>query len=187
VWWGYATLDELVGAYLAAKALWLPSNARSEAFGLVQIEAMACGCPVINTAIPHSGVAWVSKHGKTGFTVPVEHPAAFAAAANQLLGHPELREMLACGARRRATDLFSDQTMAVRTLDLYSKIIARAQEAARIAGRYLAAPEPAVEVTSPNRPPRLPLPSGVRSDRTEAFTAFTVTESESVLEGQQTH
>src|SRR5437868_8857265 len=47
----------LIPYYLAARALWFPSNARSEAFGLVQVEAMASGCPVINTAIPHSGVA----------------------------------------------------------------------------------------------------------------------------------
>ena len=52
--------DTLVGAYRAATALWFPSNARSEGFGLVQVEAMASGCPVINTAIPHSGVSWVS-------------------------------------------------------------------------------------------------------------------------------
>ena len=53
-------LPRLAPYYLAADAFWFPSNARSEAFGLVQVEAMAAGCPVINAAIPHSGVAWVS-------------------------------------------------------------------------------------------------------------------------------
>jgi glycosyltransferase involved in cell wall biosynthesis len=41
--------EEIVGAYHAATALWFPSNARSEGFGLVQVEAMASGCPVISS------------------------------------------------------------------------------------------------------------------------------------------
>src|SRR6185437_12706301 len=65
---------DLVPYYLAADAFWFPSNARSEAFGLVQDEAMAAGCPVINTQIPHSGVSWVSLHEETGLTVPVDDP-----------------------------------------------------------------------------------------------------------------
>src|SRR5262249_37034514 len=52
IWAGKLSETELIGAYHAATALWFPSVARSEAFGLVQIEAMASGCPVINTDIP---------------------------------------------------------------------------------------------------------------------------------------
>src|SRR5439155_27360750 len=80
VWRGHVGEDELVGAYHAATALWFPSNARSEGFGLVQVEAMASGCPVINTAVPASGVAWVCRHEETGLTVPVGDAAALAAA-----------------------------------------------------------------------------------------------------------
>ncbi|MHC5539314.1 glycosyltransferase, partial [Singulisphaera rosea] len=72
---------KIVPYYLAADALWFPSNARSESFGLVQVEAMASGCPVLNAEIPHSGVTWVSRHEETGLTTPVDDPAALAWAA----------------------------------------------------------------------------------------------------------
>ena len=89
--------EDLAAYYLASDAFWFPSNARSEAYGLVQVEAMASGCPVINTAIPHSGVPWVSRHEETGLTVPVDDPAAFAGAALRLLNEPGLRDRLAAG------------------------------------------------------------------------------------------
>ena len=78
IWHGHADSEQLIGAYHAATALWFPSNARSEGFGLVQVEAMASGCPVINTAIPDSGVAWVSRHEETGLTVPMNDAEALA-------------------------------------------------------------------------------------------------------------
>ena len=123
VWYGHATADELVGAYLAATALWFPSVARSEGFGLVQVEAMATGCPVINTAVPGSGVAWVCRHQREGLTVPMNDPAALAAAANRLLSEPGLRERLAAGGRQRA-DEFGHRVMAERSLDIYREVIA---------------------------------------------------------------
>ena len=59
--------------------------------------------PVINTAIPHSGVAWVSPHEQTGLTVPVNDPKALAAAACRLVEDPALRERLGRNGRERAT------------------------------------------------------------------------------------
>ncbi len=121
-WLGRATDDELIGAYLASSALWFPSNARSEGFGLVQVEAMACGCPVINTAIPASGVGWVSRDEVEGLTVPVGDSAAFAAAARRLIDEPGLRARLSAAACVRAAD-FDWLTMGERSLDVYRSAI----------------------------------------------------------------
>ena len=112
--------EDLIAHHLAADAFWFPSNARSEAYGLVQVEAMASGCPVINTAIPHSGVPWVSRHEETGLTVPVNDPAAFAAAAQRLLDEPGLRDRLAAGARARAIAEFQCEVMGRRSVALYA-------------------------------------------------------------------
>lgn len=118
--------EDLAAYYLASEAFWFPSNARSEAYGLVQVEAMASGCPVINAAIPHSGVPWVSRHHETGLTVPVNDPAAFAAAARRLLEEPGLRDRLAAGARARAVAEFGCDAMGSRSVDLYARTLAAA-------------------------------------------------------------
>lgn len=114
---------DLIPYYLAADAFWFPSNARSEAFGLVQVEAMASGCPVINAAIPQSGVSWVSRHEESGLTVPVDDPVALADAASRLLTEPALRDRLAAGARNRAALEFDHRLMAERSLDLYRRVL----------------------------------------------------------------
>ena len=117
-------VPRLAPYYLAADAFWFPSNARSEAFGIVQVEAMASGCPVINTQIPHSGVSWVSRHEETGLTVPVDDPLALAAAASRLLTEPGLRDRLAFAARERAIREFDHRTMAERSLAIYRRVLA---------------------------------------------------------------
>ena len=125
IWRGRVSEEELIGSYHAATAFWFPSNERSEGYGLVQVEAMASGCPVINTAIPHSGVPWVSKHGETGLTVPVNDPAALAAASRRLLHEPGLRERLAATAREQAVARFDHRLMAERSLEIYRQILCK--------------------------------------------------------------
>lgn len=116
-------ITQIIPYYLAAHALWFPSNARTEAFGLVQVEAMASGCPVINTAIPDSGVSWVSRHEETGLTVAMNDPEALAAAAVRLLNEPGLRRRLAETARARTMAEFDHRLMAQRSLSIYQRVL----------------------------------------------------------------
>jgi rhamnosyl/mannosyltransferase len=134
-WHAGLTRDELIGAYLASTALWFPSNARSEAFGIVQVEAMACSRPVLNSAVPGSGVAWVSRDAETGLTVPVDDWQALAMAARRLWQDAELRGRLGTQARRRAIAEFDAERMARRMLAVYQSAargVARATPQAAI-------------------------------------------------------
>jgi rhamnosyl/mannosyltransferase len=106
-------------SYHHAAALFvLASVARSEAFGLVQIEAMAAGLPVVNTSLD-SGVPLVSVHQQTGLTVPPADPKALAAAINRLLDDSHLRQQFGQAGVLRARQEFSLDTMLQRTLHLY--------------------------------------------------------------------
>lgn len=92
--------------YQASEFLIFPSNARSEAFGLVQIEAMACGKPVINTDLK-TGVPEISKHNESGLTVPVNSPKELSLAIKSLWEDNALRSKLGEGAKKRAELYFS--------------------------------------------------------------------------------
>lgn len=84
-----------------------PSTGSNEAFGIVQIEGMACGKPIINTRLD-TGVPWVSEHGTSGLTVTPGDHMDLAHAITRLLDDVELRARLSLGARRRAEALFDD-------------------------------------------------------------------------------
>lgn len=104
--------------YLASEIYLLPSTARSEAFGIVQIEALAAGLPVINTSLP-SGVPYVSRHDETGFTVPPGDSDALATAILRLLKDPDLRARFGAAGRARAESEFSKDVLAGRLLRIY--------------------------------------------------------------------
>jgi glycosyltransferase involved in cell wall biosynthesis len=108
--------------YHAADLFVLASTARSEAFGLVQAEAMAAGKPVINTSLA-SGVPFVSQHNITGLTVPPADSSALAAAITRLMGDASLRAAMGRAGRQRAKALFGSKKMAEQTVRIYESAL----------------------------------------------------------------
>ncbi len=113
---------DLPAYYHACDVCCLPSVERSEAFGIVQVEAMASGKPVVCCEL-HNGVTWVNQDGVTGLVVPPAEPAALATALRRLQDEPGLRATLGAQARRRALELFTREAMARSTLEVYRQVL----------------------------------------------------------------
>jgi rhamnosyl/mannosyltransferase len=113
---------DLAAWYHAADVFALPSVARSEAFGLVQIEAHAAGTPVVSTDLT-TGVPYANLDGVTGYTVPVGDTGALAGALSRLLSDDELRKRLGSQARDRALSDFTIPRMVERTSEVYAEAV----------------------------------------------------------------
>jgi glycosyltransferase involved in cell wall biosynthesis len=118
----YAEPEDLYAFYEACDLLVLPSTERSETYGLVQVEAMACGKPVVSTNIT-TGVPFVNQHGKTGFTVPPRDVRALVGALEELIRNTDLARRFGEFARQRALQEFSAEIMVERTMKVYQDIL----------------------------------------------------------------
>lgn len=103
-------------------ALVLPSHLRSEAFGMVLIEASMHAKPMICCEVG-SGTSYVNVHGVTGLVVPPGNPGALADACNQLINDRELAGRMGQAALRRYEKLFSAEALGKAHLELYSKLL----------------------------------------------------------------
>ena len=114
---------DLPAYYHACDVFCLPSIERAEAFGIVQLEAMACAKPVVCCEL-RNGVTWVNQHEVTGLVVPPSDVDALCAALRRLLGDASLRAKLGANGRARALTKFSLETMSEATLAVYRRVLA---------------------------------------------------------------
>jgi rhamnosyl/mannosyltransferase len=120
---GEVTESDLAVFYHACSMLVLPSVYRSEAYGLVQIEAHACGKPVVSTRLG-TGVEFVNMDGKTGLVVSPASSAALMKAINELMADPERRSRMGEFARQRARTEFDLEHMFAKVEAVYERALA---------------------------------------------------------------
>lgn len=117
---GVLSDEELRSAFSDCDIFVLPSVENSEAFGIVQLEAMVYGKPVINTALP-TGVPFVSLHEETGLTVPSRDPDALAKAINYLAENRDFREKYGKAGFLRVKNDFDEKKVLDRLYDVLKK------------------------------------------------------------------
>ncbi len=116
-------MGRIVEAFYAAADLFvLPSTSRAEAYGVVQMEAMAAGTPVVCTELG-TGTSFVNLDGVTGRVVPPRDPDALAQAIRELLEDDERRARMGRAARERALEEFSADRMVERVFRVYRDIL----------------------------------------------------------------
>ncbi|ERN40082.1 glycosyltransferase [Rubidibacter lacunae KORDI 51-2] len=111
---------DLPAYYAAADVCVVPSH--YEPFGLVAIEAMACGTPVIASNV--GGLKFTVAHEETGLLVPPQDATGFAIALDRVLGNPDWRDRLGAAGRQRVQAEFSWDGVADRLSALYERVIA---------------------------------------------------------------
>lgn len=119
---GQVDRAELLRCYREADVFCLPSCERSEAFGMVMVEAMGAALPVVSTDLP-TGVRAVNRHGETGLVVQPRDARQLAGAIASLLSDGAARHSMGKAGRERARRLFSREAMADSILKLYQSVL----------------------------------------------------------------
>ncbi|MFE5937438.1 glycosyltransferase [Streptomyces sp. NPDC056470] len=112
--------DSLLTAMREAAVLVLPSLTAAESFGMVLVEAMACGTPVIGSDA--GGIPYVISDGTTGLLVPHNDPAALAAACRRVLRDGDLADRLGAAGRRCAVERYAWPALTDRYLHLFRSL-----------------------------------------------------------------
>jgi len=114
VFLGVRDQDKLPYYYSAAEVVVMPSH--YESFGMVALEAMACGAPVIASEV--GGLAYLVRDGETGFTIPAEEPETLCEKLSWLLNDDELHAKMSAQAAAYAQD-YAWEKIAKQIVDVY--------------------------------------------------------------------
>ena len=116
---GYVETGQLFYDYFASCDIFvLPSIMKTEAFGIVQIEAMSCGKPVVATKIPASGVSWVNKEGVSGLNVIPKDAKALAKGIMDVIAN---KEKFGQGAMQLFQSRYTIDAMINKTIEIYEQ------------------------------------------------------------------
>ncbi len=115
--------EQLPAYYTACDIFCLPSVMKTEAFGIVQIEAMSLGKPVVATIIPGSGTSWVNNDGVSGINVEPRHVTDLAHALRSIGNNRHKYSSLSNGASERFQSEFRLDLMIDRCCSLYGNLI----------------------------------------------------------------
>ena len=114
--------EEVVAHYGACTLFCLSSVFKTEAFGIVQIEAMSCGKPIVATRIPGSGVAWVNEHQVSGLNVEPMDAKQLAESIMAIAEDENVYKTFCEGAAQRYRDLFTKERMIENLQEIYRKL-----------------------------------------------------------------
>ena len=103
--------------------LCLPSIERTEAFGMVLLEAMCFGKATVVADVPGSGMGWIVEHGVTGLRVPPANPGALADAFEQLAADHAALHAMGCRGRERFASIFEINHAAQGIVDTYRAVL----------------------------------------------------------------
>jgi len=112
--------DEVLARMAAATVCVVPS--RSEAFGIVNIESMAVGTPVVASQV--GGIVEIIRDGQDGFLVPPDDPQALANRLYLILSDPALRAQMGQNARQHFLDRFEQRANIVKQADWFEALVA---------------------------------------------------------------
>lgn len=120
---GFVSDEELPAYFEACDLFCLSSIQKTEAFAIVQVEAMAFGKPIVTSRIKDSGVNWVNTHGTSGLHAEPCNGQELAGAISTILNHEMLYATLAAGARCRYEEMFTREKMIDKCVELYNTIL----------------------------------------------------------------
>ena len=120
---GHASAPQLNQLLASCDCLCLPSIERTEAFGLVLLEAMFYNKPCITTSVLGSGMSWVVQHGVTGLIVQPENPGKLGEAIMQLQKNPEFAKKMGNEGKNRLIAQFSLSTVSNKITAVYNSLL----------------------------------------------------------------